>query len=533
MQGKEKKRETEEERLVRLEMEALAAEEENRRAVEAARVKLRQKQLNEERYARTNMMKIHSQWRKIMRQAKVDELRADIEVLSQNHEREVDRKDAITQMLDRDLEDSEEQYQMALRGHSQIVDSLMDLQYMRMKDLHENFLQNLKALEDEFESEFTEISNTNSRQRKEMSDMMDAMESEFAEAEAEAKHDFESQREEIKNKNSEDYNVLKISLESTIDELERHFDQAHVAYLSSTDARTESFKQLTRSDAQSARIIEKRMRRLMRLQDSLTHWRTKISSNSREWDTRNKALRAEKDIMAQHYHRLKASMDKFRQGEGQRLKALSLNSREAIDELKKKVEMAEKILHLAELCRKLETESEKVLPFASLSQLSGPQAEVEGEGQELTSESSMEKLGMSSPHGHQEREPVKPPTMSSYGVDSNGNVMEEWNYLNNFFKKHNKVLLDNLAIEKEHKRLSQENQELREILKQYLDGISVNEDVLNNPENPLLVVNSKLQHSLKARAAEIEAPASRINTAQPPASAPGQEQLEVVVQHVG
>ena len=516
-------------------MEALAAEEENRRAVEASRVKLRQKQLNEERYARTNMMKIHSQWRKIMRQAKVDDLRSDIEVLSQNHEREVDRKDAITQMLDRDLEDSEEQYQMALRGHSQIVDSLMDLQYMRMKDLHENFLQNLKVLEDEFESEFTEIANTNSRHRKEMSDMMDAMESEFAEVEAEAKHDFESQREEIKNKNSEDYNVLKISLESTIDELERHFDQAHVAYLSSTDARTESFKQLTRSDAQSARIIEKRMRRLMRLQDSLTHWRTKISSNSREWDTRNKALRSEKDIMAQHYHRLKASMDKFRQGEGQRLKALSLNSRQSIDELKQKVEMAERILHLAELCRKLETEAEKVLPFASLSQLSGPQAEVEGEGQELSSESSMEKLGQLglSPQGHPEREPTKPPTMSSYGVDGAGNVMEEWNYLNNFFKKHNKVLLDNLAIDKEHGRLSQENAELREILKQYLDGISVNEDVLNNPENPLLVVNSKLQQSLKARAAEMEEPTSRVGTAQPPASAPAQEQLVEVVQHIG
>ena len=516
-------------------MEALAAEEENRRAVEAARVKLRQKQLNEERYARTNMMKIHSQWRKIMRQAKVDDLRSDIEILSQNHERDVDRKDAITQMFDRDLEDSEEQYQMALRGHSQIVDSLMDLQYMRMKDLHENFLQNLKVSEDEFESEFTEIANTNSRHRKEMSDMMDAMESEFAEVEAEAKHDFESQREEIKNKNSEDYNVLKISLESTIDELERHFDQAHVAYLSSTDARTESFKHLTRSDAQSARIIEKRMRRLMRLQDSLTHWRTKISSNSREWDTRDKALRSEKDIMAQHYHRLKASMDKFRQGEGQRLKALSLNSRQSIDELKQKVEMAERILHLAELCRKLETEAEKVLPSASLSQLSGPQAEVEGEGQELSSESSMENLGQLglSPQGHPEREPTKPPTMSSYLVDGAGKVMEEWNYLNNFFKKHNKVLLDNLAIDKEHGRLSQENAELREILKQYLDGISVHEDVLNNPENPLLVVNSKLQQSLKARAAEMEEPASRVGTAQPPASAPAQEQLVEVVQHVG
>lgn len=260
--------------------------------------------------------------------------------------------------------------------------------------------------------------------------MSDIMEIEFVEAEAEAKHDIESQREEIKNKNSEDYNVLKISLESTIDELKRHFDQAHVAYLSSTDARTESFKQLTRSDAQSARIIEKCMRRLMRLQDSLTHWRTKISSNSREWDIRNKALRSEKDIMAQHYHWFKRSMDKSRQREGQRLKALSLNSRQAIDELKQKVETAEKILHLADLCRKLETETEKAPP--SLSQLSGPQDEVEGDGQDPTSDSSMEKLGGLSLQGHPEREPTKPPTMSRYGIHQGESVMEKYKYLNNF-----------------------------------------------------------------------------------------------------
>jgi hypothetical protein len=37
--------------------------------------------------------------------------------------------------------------------------------------------------------------------------------------------DFEAQREEIKNRNSEDYNVLKIQLEGIIEELERHFEQ--------------------------------------------------------------------------------------------------------------------------------------------------------------------------------------------------------------------------------------------------------------------------------------------------------------------
>lgn len=35
----------------------------------------------------------------------MESLRKDIEILSQNHERDVDRKDAIIQMLDRDLEE--------------------------------------------------------------------------------------------------------------------------------------------------------------------------------------------------------------------------------------------------------------------------------------------------------------------------------------------------------------------------------------------------------------------------------------------
>lgn len=55
------------------------------------------------------------------------------------------------QMLDRDLEEAEEQYGMAVRAHMLIMDSLLDLQYQRMKALETEFLQDLKALEDEFD----------------------------------------------------------------------------------------------------------------------------------------------------------------------------------------------------------------------------------------------------------------------------------------------------------------------------------------------------------------------------------------------
>jgi len=47
--------------------------------------------------------------------------------------------------------------------------------------------------------------------------MISAMDGEFNDAENELRQEFESQREEIKNRNSEEYNVLKIQLEGIIE----------------------------------------------------------------------------------------------------------------------------------------------------------------------------------------------------------------------------------------------------------------------------------------------------------------------------
>lgn len=57
--------------------------------------------------------------------AKAQELKKDIEVLSQTFERVIDRKEAIIKSLVKDIEEAEEQYQMALRSHLQNEDRLI------------------------------------------------------------------------------------------------------------------------------------------------------------------------------------------------------------------------------------------------------------------------------------------------------------------------------------------------------------------------------------------------------------------------
>ena len=137
-------KETDKERDLRLEIERLKEEEAARAKEEMRKRMLRERQAQEEAYSRVNRLKIMNQWRKLMRLVKVEDLRKEIEIISQNHEREVDRKDAIIQMLDRDLEDSEEQYQTALRSHLRIVDKLIDLHNSRLRGLEFEFERDLQ-----------------------------------------------------------------------------------------------------------------------------------------------------------------------------------------------------------------------------------------------------------------------------------------------------------------------------------------------------------------------------------------------------
>jgi len=213
-----------------------------------ARRRLKAELAREAKFSATNRLMIQNQWRKIMRLAKVESLRKEIEIMSQNHERDVDRNDAIIQMLDRDLEEAEEQYSMSLRSHLQNIDILIDLQDSRLLALENEFENDLRTLEDEFDAESLEISTQHQNETNQLHDIMTAVDIDEKERETDAKHEHEQLREEIRNKNLEDINVLRITLESQIEDLEKHFEHAHLNYLQNTDQRTQDFKYLTTQD---------------------------------------------------------------------------------------------------------------------------------------------------------------------------------------------------------------------------------------------------------------------------------------------
>ena len=96
----------------------------------------------------------------------------------------------------------------------------------------------------------------------------------------------------------------------------------------------------------------------------------------------------------------------------------------------------------------------------------------------------------------QDEAEVTPLDYQPSGCLDNERIPGEFEYLENFYKRYNKVLCDEIALQKEKERLGGENEDLQKILRQYLDGVSVNEQVLSSA-NPLMVVNNNFRYQGK------------------------------------
>jgi hypothetical protein len=152
-----------------------------------------------------------------------------------------------------------------------------------------------------------------------------------------------------------------------------------------------------------------------------------------------------------------------------------------------------RVIQLNELSRKMETIQEQVLPFE------GPQ----GISDDVIIKDMVEAEVAAPPtetpetgHGHHKKghkahaaSMPAPHQSSTWQHDGHTPVMPP-DRLQNFYRRYNKILLDNVAINKEKERLQMENAQLQDLIQQYIQGTQLSDDTLAG-DNPLFVVNGR------------------------------------------
>ncbi|XP_032849367.2 dynein regulatory complex subunit 2 [Tyto alba] len=448
-----------EDRLLLLQSQALEEEEAAKMKGEMLSRFLKDKLAKEERSSTLNLHKLSAQWRAVLRQTKDEELRRDVEILSQTFARVMDGKDSVIESLVTDLEEAEEQHARALRSHLHNVDRLLQLQRCRLTCLEEGYNAQLQALQTEFEAERRTILEQHERESCYLQAVTLATEQNYAKNNHEATLNFESTRDDIKNKSLQEKQYSRMQLDGKVEVLWEQFQRAMQSYAEATKHQKIAFEALKQKDEKSSREIEMQAKKLQKLQDLVAATKGRITAHLRESEERNRHMREEKEKVLGQLQELKSKMNQARIKAHGSLAQLTMQTSAALRVLVRVVEKAQRILRLAEMCRRLETEEEKVLPFYLSSLAEGEQRDA----RQVLEETPAEPLAR---------------------------AMRDYVGLERFWQRFNKAKLEEQALERERAALSQRNRRLRELLRQYLAGISVNSEVLSEP-NPLLAVERK------------------------------------------
>ncbi|XP_017334699.1 dynein regulatory complex subunit 2 [Ictalurus punctatus] len=442
---------TEEERLVFMQQNA-EAEEANAKLKQDQRTQtLMDKLQKEERNSKVNLQKLNQQWRSNLLQTRAAELREDFSVLRQTFERVVDCKDNAIKLLVDDLSEAEQQSAVSHRAHLQCVDHLLEVQKSR-----------LAALDSHWNTSLEEVSTEHSRERDRLL-KQHQQETEYLEAATVA---LEQHYDEISSVARQDEQFTRNNVKtlpaggSTAKEMWQRYQQELQKYTEATEEQKEKAADL-HCAFQKTKLDGKH---LQKLQETINALRSDLNATQQENEALARGLRRECEEVTEKVQQLRAKLCSAQEAERTRLVNQIKCSDNACKKLQDIMGKGERLLSLADICRKLETEQEKVLPFYT----SSVNAEELSQEKEHAMEAMSEELGQK---------------------------MMDYSDLEKFWQRYNKVLLERLCLEREKKVLGEENQQLRILLKQYLDGISVSDEILQQQNSLLMVSCSSLQAS--------------------------------------
>lgn len=264
------------------------------------------------RYSKINKMKLLSDWRVIMRIAKIDELRKAIELYMQNFERELDNKDAILQMLDKDIEEAEEHYSIALTNHFIHIKQLTELQDCRIKGLFKEFDKDVCELENEFNTEFGQIIENFYEEKNEIDNMKNFIKNEYQQKIEDRIKYFHNESSTVLGKIKEDYTKIQEKIKKAAQ------NEANKFTNEVNDIKAKS-KEKSALDSENIKNLNKLERSIATLKkkvdkhnEELKQWKIKIKQNNEDWESKNDALKLEKEKIMDSYKVLKAKLIAFR-----------------------------------------------------------------------------------------------------------------------------------------------------------------------------------------------------------------------------
>ncbi|KAI3388194.1 hypothetical protein SNEBB_004745 [Seison nebaliae] len=420
-----------------------------------------------------NQSKLDALWRKELYKRKkksmmMNEVNAEDTCL-----RILSGKDRAIEILTKELEDCEEQYQFCYARHADFIDKIADrFGYKdQASSIIKHFYDTIESLRDHFETLHYQMLQRHVKSIQYIQDVTYAMEKDAEDAALASKADSHAIRDEIKTKHLEDKHQLQIKAEQKLDEIWKQFFDLMKKDRALNGDRRNLLKEYMAYDEECVEEICMNERVIEEHKKTIASYKIKIEKRKEKFDAINGLLLNNRLQVTKHYKELKNAMNRMMIVLNNRLKNLSVTSDNVIRRLETTLKEGEKTVTLCRLAGRLRRQ-EDMIAFEYEKQRMDNMKMVECE--DLNK--SLAKLDKS--------------------LDKVKNFYMDSEHFSLHWMKDNKIRLDIILLRKERDQLLEEKGKLKELMDRYITEKSRNGIPLLKSSAPLIKVGTPNRYEL-------------------------------------
>ena len=324
---------------------------ENQRRIEEEkqRQRLRAELLSEAEVSSKENKTINASWGELYKFVVPQELFSEIQSVKKTTEGVISSKDELIEQLKTELKSKDDEYVKALKRYAEDVDLLITNMGTQFRKMQLAYHEELDEIENAFLQERREMVDSNQSEMTHLFEKRNQMEQHYMEAAQERAEQYQQQLEALRQADAEDYNILKIRLETDIQNLEQHLEAMRATYQLNTEKLEYNYRVLVERDQENQSTINQQKRKIARQRDLLSNLKSRYADSDKRYQEENLKLTEEYKRITEQFKDLQNKYKHFQAADIKKYEEVWNMNEETVSKLVDKVLQADKIIHEQQL----------------------------------------------------------------------------------------------------------------------------------------------------------------------------------------
>ncbi|KAG2497477.1 hypothetical protein HYH03_004630 [Edaphochlamys debaryana] len=316
---------------------------------EQTRQDLRAKLLAEaEQSARQNAA-VAMRWADLFSIEVPQDLYNEIEAQRQACERIISSKDKLIGEIKGELKKKDDEFVKTLKRQAEDVDTLLQFMSRQFVEMQNAFKEELDEIENAFLQERSDLLESNRREMQELFDKRSKLEQDFMDRYLAAVETYQQQLEGHRQMDAEEYHILKIKLETDIQNLEQHLEAMRATYQLNTEKLEYNYRVLKEREKENSTTIESQKKKLSRQRDILSSLKQRYAEADRRYRDDNMRLTDEYKRITEQFKDLQSKFRHFELVDTKKYKEVWGMKESEVAALVRQLLQADKVLHEQQL----------------------------------------------------------------------------------------------------------------------------------------------------------------------------------------